>query len=132
MIILRFNTEDLLPSTECDGGMQEPHCYCPGDCLDDEGVAEGCLCTLGSECYCGCDPNADIDDYRMRSIEELVGCKEGQGWFLVDSGDMDTAIQVMDGYEVTEMETIVPAGIAITEEMLTRVYNDVEAEGVAL
>ena len=74
------------------------------------------------------DPNIDIDDYLISAIEEEVGCEHEVGWYFIDDGTLDTVIQVKHGYEITDDGRIVPIEGTISEEMVTRVYNDVEME----
>ena len=46
-------------------------------------------------------------DYRMGGLESRLGCKEGDGWFIIDDGTSDTVVEVMDGYVQTEEGNIV-------------------------
>ena len=112
--IIRFDTESLMPSTECDGGMWDPACYCTGGCFDDDEAAEECLCTLDSGCYCGCDPNADLGEYRLQSITDQLGCPQDVGWYLIDDGTSDTVVRVMSGYHIT------PDGKVVEDEVLAK------------
>ena len=105
-LLLRFDTESLLPSTECEGD-EDSECNCPGGCSENSQIASQCTCSLGSGCYCGCDPNSDVQEYRLGSLIHILDCPDGDGWVLEDDGTMDTVVRVMDGYAVNDDGSIV-------------------------